>query len=763
MAVDWLQYVAGYRDLIVAIGLDEAAAESHYTRFGRAEGRSLTAFDALLYGASNVDLARIYGTDTHALARHYINWGFSEGRVTSGFDPLLYGASSPDLSIRFGYDSAALLQHYLTTGAREGRPLATFDALEYGASHADLAKVYGPNSAALTRHYLMFGAQEGRSTTSFNALQYAAVNSDLATQFGLNETALRDHYLTVGAKAGLATSGFDAVGYLLSYSDLRGAGLSPDDALKHWIKFGRNEQRDPKIFGEDQSAHALGVGRVARSSFENVGDKDWYEVKVTAGQKISVALLTPGGTGTLLAGGAIEIYDSHGRLLGSNAVDGGVGFALWLNATATEAGSVYIVAHSTSGALAYDIAVAKIDAEPGEFIFTGGAIADVYIGSDAYNVMYGSGGDDLLGGAAGQDYFVGGAGADFMDGGAGLNQVGYDFSPAAVEIHLDGSSLGKGGDAEGDRLLNIVEVAGSAFADKLYGSAGHDILSGGGGYDHLEGLGGDDMLRAGEGGAEMFGGSGSDWFFAGSGADKIDGGDGLDRADYQSSETGVLIDLRSGYVGGGAAGDQLISIEAVTGSWNGNDVLATSGIGYESLWGYGGNDILIDRTRTGSAGSLAGNGGDDLLIGADIRGDEGNDTLVSTRENVVNSADGGPGADRYVIDPIENVQGSVFDFSLTITGFDGSDVIDLSRFRDEGGAALDLADIRAHSHGNLIDLSGFHTAGGDSVVGYIELWQQAGQFEPRYPFATDGLTGANFLFSGGINWLATIPAEFSFL
>jgi hypothetical protein len=760
---DALEYGASYPDLALAYAADATALRRHYLEYGAKEGRAPATFNALQYAALNPDVAANFGTNEASLRIHYLNYGVKEGRVTSGFDALEYGASNPDLAAQYGANTQALLTHYITVGRAQGRAVASFDALEYGASYADLARDYGTDVAALTRHYLLYGAKEGRSTDNFNALQYAAMNPSVAAQFGLNEAALRNHYLTVGVKQGLQTSGFDAVAYLLTNSDLRASGMTAADALKHWILYGAQEHRTATVFGDDQASHTLAVGRVTRGDLSSTGDKDWYSLQVTAGQSVAVSMLTPGGVGMLMPGSALDIYDSHGRLLGTKSVDGGVGFDNWLQVTAAESGTLYVVARSSGNFGAFDIAVAKYISNA-NYDVIGGAIADVMIGVESmYNYIDGGAGDDLLGGGAGQDTFVGGPGADFMDGRGwgGQNGVTYHLSPSAVEVHLDGTILGRGGWAEGDRLVNMNSLGGSPFDDHLYGSSGNDYINGGGGYDYIEGLGGQDMLMADDGGATLLGGAGDDYLYAGSGNDILDGGDGFDRADYQATDIGLRIDMRSGLMAGGAAGDTLISIEMLSGS-RGADILANNTTGRMGLFGYTGDDILIDRTQSGQGAWLNGGAGNDLLIGASLEGDEGDDIFVATREGVINTASGRGGADKYVIDPLDNVLGTVFDFSLTLNSFDGSDVIDLSRLRDENGAVLDLADIVAHTNGNVIDLSGFHTAAGDLVTGYIELRQQAGYYDPTTPYDTAQLTGANFLFTNGVNWLGMLPADIPF-
>jgi len=56
-----------------------------------------------------------------------------------------------------------------------------------------------------------------------------------------------------------------------------------------------------------------------------------------------------------------------------------------------------------------------------------------------------------------------------------------------------------GGDAQGDTLGGIEQLAGSAFADTLTGNAGANALWGGAGNDVLARVGGADILKGGAG------------------------------------------------------------------------------------------------------------------------------------------------------------------------------------------------------------------------------------------------------------------------
>jgi Ca2+-binding RTX toxin-like protein len=110
--------------------------------------------------------------------------------------------------------------------------------------------------------------------------------------------------------------------------------------------------------------------------------------------------------------------------------------------------------------------------------------------------------------------------------------------------------------------------------------------------DTIFGFGGDDTI---------FGFGGDDLINGGLGADRINGGAGIDTARYGDSSEGVVVSLAAGIgLGGTAEGDELISIENVTGSTH--------------------NDTLIGAI---SVNVLNGAGGDDRLMGG-----EGADTLI---------------------------------------------------------------------------------------------------------------------------------------
>ena len=280
------------------------------------------------------------------------------------------------------------------------------------------------------------------------------------------------------------------------------------------------------------------------------------------------------------------------------------------------------------------------------------------IGNDGNDTLKGGGGGDWLDGGNGSDLIFagdgddtlgGGIGADYLDGGAGTDTARYSWSFGGVHVDL-AANLATGGDAEGDSLVNIENLQGSAFADILQGTDTANVLKGGGGDDRLEGRGGADILITGsgndvlDGGAGrdvLFGGYGNDRMFGGNdddeihgeagddlidgghGADKLFGDEGIDTLSYASSTGGVNVNIDTGAVSGGYAFlDTIHNFENVTGSQFADVLVGTDGIGFSTQ---NGNGEIADNV-------MRGLGGDDQIDGRDghdrIDGGTGNDWLT---------------------------------------------------------------------------------------------------------------------------------------
>ncbi|WP_162820215.1 calcium-binding protein, partial [Microvirga calopogonii] len=141
----------------------------------------------------------------------------------------------------------------------------------------------------------------------------------------------------------------------------------------------------------------------------------------------------------------------------------------------------------------------------------------------------------------------------------------------------------------------------------------------------------------------------------GAGADTLSGGDGTDTLVYGGAD-GALVDLRTGYTAGQAAGDVISGFENVLGG-SGNDTVYGSAEANE-LNGQGGNDILAGAdghdTLWGGAGNdwLEGGSGDDLVAGG-----AGDDRLVGGAGNDV--LHGEAGRDTFVFESALNATSNV--------------------------------------------------------------------------------------------------------
>lgn len=363
--------------------------------------------------------------------------------------------------------------------------------------------------------------------------------------------------------------------------------------------------------------------------------------------------------------------------------------------------------------------------------------------------LIGSGLGDVLTGNSIDNVLIGGAGADRLTGGAGIDTADYSASGAAVNAALGGT--GSGGDAQGDVLAGIENLVGGGFGDVLVGDGAVNALSGGAGDDRLVGNGGADRLDGGAGidvadfstragavtadlaaGTVSGGGSlvaiesligsafddvlngdaGGNRLVGGKGADLINGRDGFDTADYSGSTAGVQIDLALSVQGstGDAAGDRLVSIEALIGSAF-DDSLAGVGAA-EAMYGGAGDD------------RLEGRGGDDLLqggAGADVLiGGEGVDTVDYSANagailvNLQTGTSNGGDAEGDRLDGIERFIGT--GFADTIVG-DGADQIlagGAAGDRLDGAGGFDMLVYSDSAAGVKVNLATNALSGGDA-------------------------------------------------
>lgn len=263
---------------------------------------------------------------------------------------------------------------------------------------------------------------------------------------------------------------------------------------------------------------------------------------------------------------------------------------------------------------------------------------DTIIGNAGADFIYAGGGNDLI---------SGGGGADRIDGEEGRDAASYTESLHGVEVDLT-TGKGKGGTAEGDTLISIEDLIGSAYNDtlignwqnnQLIGGDGSDILKGGGGFDILAGGRGTDVLELDSTQGQFHGGDGEDWAV-------FDTDQGM-RIDLESETFETMQHYRHGWHRPHQDEyHQITGVENVHGSEYGDNIsgdyadnLLNGGGGNDHLSGFYGNDALFGGT------------GDDTLkggYGADtLHGEAGQDTFLYT-QNTDSFMVGGKPCDRIM-------------------------------------------------------------------------------------------------------------------
>ena len=232
------------------------------------------------------------------------------------------------------------------------------------------------------------------------------------------------------------------------------------------------------LFGGDAEGDRLsGIENVVGTSFED--------------------FLVGNGVANVLGGGGNDVINGRG---GNDVIDGGegqdsldggggsdtvsyrgstegVGVNLLLNGGG--GGDTLASIESVDGSLFNDFLFG--DNQDNRLqVFDGDDRLRGFIGNDF--LSGGSGGDILLGGFS-NDTLDGGTGADVLNGEENIDTPSYAASSSGVKASLNpADGAGEGGDAQGDRVFNVENITGSAFADFLAGSASSNVLTGGGDF-----------------------------------------------------------------------------------------------------------------------------------------------------------------------------------------------------------------------------------------------------------------------------------------
>ncbi len=330
--------------------------------------------------------------------------------------------------------------------------------------------------------------------------------------------------------------------------------------------------------------------------------------------------------------------------------------------------------------------------------------------------------------------------------------VGTNFDDELLGYDGNDTILGNFGNDDIDGANGNDAINGGTGNDILRGRAGNDSIIGADGNDSIAGGEGHDNLRGDIGNDQLSGGGGNDVLNGGPGDDTLNGLAGIDTVTYQTSPSGVIVDLNITGVqtsNGGAQGDRFVFIENLTGSNNAADRLT-------------GNKFANELKGLAGADTLKGNAGNDKLEGGtgpdSISGGAGSDTAIYsaslagvTIDLRKTTAQIGGEASGDKLSGIENITGSKLADKLTgtignnvITGGNGADLI-------KGLGGIDTVSYAGSGNGVQVDLSmstaqsSAGAASGDVLSGFENLTGSG------HDDTLTGTGGANVLSGGGGN------------
>ena len=357
-----------------------------------------------------------------------------------------------------------------------------------------------------------------------------------------------------------------------------------------------------------------------------------------------------GGNDNLIGGAGSDLLDGGS---GDDVLEGGSGDDALLGGEGNDlldggAGDDVLDGGAGNDSLIGGAGSDFLDGGAGIDHLSGGAGADILLGGEGEDELIGGGGADLL---------DGGSGADFLNGGAGTDTASYRNSQGGVTVNLD-TGIGSGGDAEGDQLILIEDLEGSAFNDTLIGDDGANVLDGGAGDDLLDGRSGDNVFRY-----DAF--DGNDTIVVADetlSTDTLEFAAAIERKDVQFGQSGddLTIRLSSAFGSGvitvqgffAVAGSHRIDTIAFDGGADLMDVslftqLSEFPAPEVTVIGDDGDNVIVggigNDTLDGGAGNDqidAGDGNDLVLGGA------GNDTLLGGLGD--DTLTGGPGSDTFI-------------------------------------------------------------------------------------------------------------------
>jgi Ca2+-binding RTX toxin-like protein len=158
------------------------------------------------------------------------------------------------------------------------------------------------------------------------------------------------------------------------------------------------------------------------------------------------------------------------------------------------------------------------------------------------DIVYAGGGDDTIFSGSGSDILIGGAGIDLLDYSAAQGAIFADLLGAISETALQIGTVNAGiAVLSTDYAIEIENLNGSAFGDRLYGSQLQNTINGNAGNDIIYGGAGADILNGGDGDDRLIGEAGVDILIGGLGADRF-----ILNSPIGLGEVDTIVDFNSG-------------------------------------------------------------------------------------------------------------------------------------------------------------------------------------------------------------------------
>jgi hypothetical protein len=280
---NWLVYISLNNDLKDII-ITEEEAILHWNNYGKNENRlykvkekeideSFDNFDWEAYIEFNKDLRNIIRNKDQAY-HHWKECGKKEGRAffeiekPKDFDWLVYVYLNNDLKQEINTEEKAIY-HWNNFGKKEERKYCFgeedfkkmekfFDWEVYTTFYEDLNVL--TNKEIAYNHYITLGYKEGRKfffkqndiyeniKYEFDWKKYVQFYDDLQID---NKKDAIDHFLKLGSNENRTyflyetqdINNFDWEKYLYHYEDLKHIDVNEDNAVSHWLNYGKKEGR----------------------------------------------------------------------------------------------------------------------------------------------------------------------------------------------------------------------------------------------------------------------------------------------------------------------------------------------------------------------------------------------------------------------------------------------------------------------------------------------------------------------------------------